>query len=154
MEEVTLLMLWLGFDSDFGLRISKFSRILSDMSIRILDVGQCGFDGPAISQLLHEKLHATVQSAATADQAKRELASGKFDLVLVNREFAADRGSGVELIQDLVDNGTTVPLMLVSDHEDAQRAAVAAGAVRGFGKSELQEPATFELIKKSAKHSR
>ncbi len=124
------------------------------MSIRILDVGQCGFDGPAISHLLHEKLHATVKSAATADEAKRELASSKFDLVLVNREFAADRSSGVELIQDLVDNGTTVPLMLVSDHADAQDAAVAAGAVRGFGKSELEEPSTFELIKNSAKHSR
>jgi len=120
------------------------------MSLRILDVGQCGFDGPAISELLHEKLHATVKSAATADQAKRELASEKFDLVLVNREFAADRGSGVELIRDLVDNGMTVPLMLVSDHADAQDAAVDAGAVRGFGKSELQEPATFELIRKTA----
>jgi two-component system, chemotaxis family, chemotaxis protein CheY len=121
------------------------------MSIRILDVGQCGVDGPAITQLLHEQLGAVIKSASTADEAKRELASGKFDLVLVNRVLVADGSSGVELIGDLVRAGMTVPVMLVSDHEDAQEEAVAVGAVRGFGKSRLFEPETVDLIRKSAR---
>jgi len=121
------------------------------MAIRILDVGQCGFDGPHISRLLHEELGATVKSAATADEAKRQIASTKFDLILVNREFAADGSSGIELIGDLVKSGVTVPIMLVSDYEQAQDAAVAKGAVRGFGKSVVDDPATIELIGKTAR---
>ena len=120
------------------------------MSIRILDVGQCGVDGPAITQLLHSELGATVKSAATADEAKRQIASTKFDLILVNRELAVDRSSGVELIDDLVDHGVTVPIMLVSDYEEAQDAAVAGGAVRGFGKSKLFDPETIELIRRTS----
>ena len=121
------------------------------MSIRILDVGQCGVDGPAITQLLHEQLGAVIKSASTADEAKRQLASDKFDLVLVNRVLVVDGSSGVELIGDLVRNGMTVPIMLVSDHEDAQDAAVGEGAVRGFGKSRLFEPETIDLIRKTAR---
>jgi len=120
------------------------------MSIRILDIGQCGVDGPAITQLLHEELGAKVKSVATADEAKREIASTKFDLVLVNRELARDGSSGVELIGDLVDHGMTVPIMLVSDYAQAQDEAVARGAVRGFGKSKLNDPATIQLIGKAA----
>ena len=121
------------------------------MSIRILDIGQCGVDGPAITQLLHEQLGAVIKSASTADQAKRELAAGKFDLVLVNRELAADGSSGVELVGDLVRAGMTVPVMLVSDRAEAQAEAVAAGAVRGFGKSKLFEAETIELIRRTAR---
>jgi hypothetical protein len=138
--------------SDF--QASNFGLIAypAVMSIRILDVGQCGVDGPAIMQLLHEELGAIVKSAATADEAKRQLASSKFDLVLVNRELAADRSSGVDLIADLVKNGMTVPLMLVSDYPEAQDAAVAGGAVRGFGKSTLEDRTTLQLIKNAARH--
>jgi DNA-binding response OmpR family regulator len=120
------------------------------MSIRILDVGQCGVDGPAIKQQLHEELGAIVHSASTAGDAKKQVTSTKYELVLVNRLLAADGSSGVELIADLVKSGVTVPLMLVSDRKEAQDAAVAAGAVRGFGKSKLYDPGTIELIQKTA----
>ena len=36
--------------------------------------------------------------------------------------------------------------MLVSDFDAAQDQAVALGAVRGFGKAELCDPGTFELV--------
>jgi DNA-binding NarL/FixJ family response regulator len=141
----------LNIDSNFEFRDSSFRSILATMSIRILDVGQCGVDGPAITQLLHSELSATIKSAATADEAKRQIAAGKFDLILVNRELAADGSSGVELIADLVKHRLTVPIMLVSDYEEAQDAAVASGAVRGFGKSKLFEPETIELIRRTAR---
>ena len=117
------------------------------MKIKILDVGQCGFDGPRMSRLLKEKLDASVDCAATAEDARRRLANGKYDLVLVNRILAADGASGLELIDALVKSGCKTPLMLVSDRKNAQDLAVASGAVRGFGKAALEQPETFELIK-------
>src|SRR5258706_7999011 len=120
------------------------------MPIKILDVGQCGFDGPRMSRLLREKLDATVDCAATEQDATRHLASGKYNLVLVNRILAADGASGVELIRTLIKSGCTIPLMLVSDHTDAQDIAVTHGAVRGFGKAVLEQPETFELIRNAA----
>jgi DNA-binding NarL/FixJ family response regulator len=117
------------------------------MPIKILDVGQCGFDGPRMSRLLQEKLDATVDGAATEEDAIRRLSDGKYDLVLVNRILAVDGASGVELIHTLIKSGCTTPLMLVSDHTDAQDIAVTHGAVRGFGKAVLEKPETFELIR-------
>ena len=120
------------------------------MSLRILDVGQCGFDGPRMAKMLKTKLEAEVDQASTHDEAKRQLASSKYDVVLVNRVLAADGSSGVELIADLAKHGNTTPFMLVSDMPEAQEEAVAAGAVRGFGKAAIEDPATFDLIRSAA----
>lgn len=117
------------------------------MAMKILDVGQCGFDGPEIAQLLDERLGAKVYSAATADEAHRKLENHTYDLVLVNRIFAADGSSGVDLMEDLVRDASPTPVMLVSDRKDAQAAAVQKGAIRGFGKADLDDPRTFELIR-------
>lgn len=120
------------------------------MGLRILDVGQCGFDGPRMAEMLKTKLSAEVDQADTADRAKRQLASSKYDLVLVNRVLARDGSSGVDLIADLTGHGNTTPFMLVSDQDEAQEAAVAAGARRGFGKAGIEDAATFELIRSAA----
>jgi DNA-binding NarL/FixJ family response regulator len=115
------------------------------MSLRILDIGQCGFDGPRMGKLLHEKLGAKVDCAAGLEDARQLLATNKFDIILVNRVLAADGGSGLEVIQSLA-RSSHPPLMLVSDHEEAQDAAVSLGAHRGFGKAKLYDPATLNLI--------
>lgn len=120
------------------------------MSMKILDVGQCGVDGPRMMDLFKAKLGAQVENAGDAREASRKIQQGAYDIVLINREFAADGGSGIELIRSLRETGVDVPLMLVSDHDDAQEEAVAAGAARGFGKSALSEPATLELIRSTA----
>lgn len=120
------------------------------MAIQILDVGQCGFDGPRMMRLFQERLGATVTNAADADEAAEKLEEDEFDLVLVNRVFASDDGDGIALIRELRKAGVETPMMLVSDLPEAQEQAVAAGAVRGFGKSKLADPATLELIKKTA----
>jgi DNA-binding response OmpR family regulator len=75
------------------------------MPIKILDVGQCGFDGPRMSRLLREKLDAKVDTAATAEEALRRLTDGKYNLVLVNRVLAEDGASGVEFIDALIKSG-------------------------------------------------
>jgi CheY-like chemotaxis protein len=116
------------------------------MAIRILDVGQCGFDGPRMAALWRDKLDATVDRVANGKDAAQRLKKGGYDVVLVNRVLAADGSSGLDVIEDLLSAKTSVPVMLVSDLTDAQDAAVALGAVRGFGKAELGEPATLELV--------
>ena len=122
------------------------------MSLRILDVGQCGIDGPRMERLFREKLGAAVTDASSLDEAKQCLERESYDIVLVNRELASDGSSGVELIECLMRDGCDVPVMLVSDHDDAQQSAMACGAVRGFGKSQLDEPQTLELIQSAARN--
>jgi DNA-binding response OmpR family regulator len=117
------------------------------MAIRILDIGQCGFDGPRMASLWQRSLGAEVDSVDSGDDALRQLDARKYDVVLVNRILAADGSSGLAVIQQLKDADITLPVMLVSDLAEAQDAAVALGALRGFGKAQLGEPEVLELIR-------
>jgi DNA-binding response OmpR family regulator len=118
--------------------------------MKILDVGQCGIDGPALEELFTAELDADVLSVDSAGEATQAISEEDFDIVLINREISADGSSGVDLIGALKKSGVKTPLMLVSDREDAQERAVQLGGVRGFGKSELADPATLDLIRKTA----
>ena len=117
------------------------------MTKKILDVGQCGVDGPAIRHMLQDELGANVVDAPTADVADAKLAESDFDLILVNRVFAKDDASGLDWIETYKTGGGDVPVMLVSDKDDAQAAAEELGATRGFGKSEMDDAATVEVIR-------
>src|SRR4051794_11768646 len=121
------------------------------MLMIILDVGQCGVDGPAMERLFRDELDAEVIGADTADEAKEQLDDGKIDVVLVNRVLAVDGSSGVALIKSLMKAGCKCPVMLVSDRDDAQEQAQAAGAMRGFGKSQLSDAETLDLIRQAVK---
>jgi two-component system, chemotaxis family, chemotaxis protein CheY len=114
---------------------------------KVLSVGQCGIDHPAIRRLLQREFDADVVPADSADEALAELRDGPYDLVLVNRVFDLG-GSGLEFIADLKADETLkrVPAMLVSDLAEAQRKAVELGALPGFGKAALQRPETVERI--------
>lgn len=120
------------------------------MPLRILDVGQCHLDGPRMEALWRKTLDATVDRCDTARDALQRVARTDYDLVLVNRILDADGSSGLDLIRDLLKAGASAPVMLVSDRSDAQNAAVALGAVPGFGKAALNDPATVELVKAAA----
>jgi DNA-binding response OmpR family regulator len=120
------------------------------MAIVILDVGQCGFDGPRMAALWRDKLDATVDRVANGKDAAQRLKKGGYDIVLVNRVLAADGSSGLHVIADLLSAKISVPVMLVSDLTDAQDAAVALGAIRGFGKADLGKPATLRLVARIA----
>jgi two-component system chemotaxis response regulator CheY len=77
-----------------------------------------------------------------------QLKNGKFDLVLINRKLDADYSDGVEILKLIkADNAIAgVPVMLVTNYPEHQDAAIAAGAVRGFGKLEYDRPETKEKI--------
>jgi DNA-binding response OmpR family regulator len=116
------------------------------MAIRILNVGQCGYDGGQIEALLSRVFGATVDHSPSQTDAQRRCAQGHYDLILVNRLLDADRSSGLELIRDLLDGGTSIPIMLVSNLPTAQESAVKLGAIRGFGKAELNTPETVARL--------
>jgi len=121
--------------------------------MKILDVGQCGFDGPRMARLWHEALRAEVDCANTGNGAVEMVQRNEYDVVLVNRVLAADESSGLEVIARLHELGLKTPVMLVSDLPEAQDAAVRLGAVRGFGKAHLGERSTLELVSRVASSS-
>jgi CheY-like chemotaxis protein len=117
---------------------------------QILSVGQCGFDQMMISGYLTDRFNAQVLEANGLDDALEAMRSTHFNLVLVNRVLDRDGSSGLDLIRALKEDPETssVPAMLVSDHPEAQHAAVVLGASSGFGKAELHAMETYELIKR------
>lgn len=101
-------------------------------------VGHCGFDQSSISRAVFSALPlSTVKSAN--DAAALDAYAGPDTLLLINRvldgRFTA--GSGIDLIADLADQENPPRMMLISNYADAQAKAVEAGALPGFGKSEL-----------------
>jgi len=118
---------------------------------QILSVGQCAADHHMISQFLGRSLGAEVSSADSAREAIDAVRKESYHLVLVNRVFDRDGNSGLELIQALKADPATskVPVMLVSNHPDAQQAAEQAGAYKGFGKADLGSDRALEAIRQS-----
>ena len=116
---------------------------------RILSVGQCMADHSSISWTFQRHFNAEVQPAHSVADALSQLRQEPFDLVLVNRVFDADGSSGVSLIQELQADETLrkIPIMLVSNYDDAQREAVQAGALPGFGKAALGQPQMVARVK-------
>lgn len=115
--------------------------------IRILNVGQCGYDSAQIESLLTREFGATVEHCPTKHDAIERYATHQYDLTLVNRLLDYDHSSGLDVIRELLNIQNLTPIMLVSNLADAQDSAVELGAVRGFGKAKLNTPETIQLIR-------
>lgn len=115
--------------------------------MRVLSVGQCAVDHGAISRLLAARFDATTVEADDLDDALDVLPRDSFDLVLVNRVLDRDGGDGLAVIRGLLADDALgeTPVALVTNFPDWQDRAVALGAVRGFGKSELTTTAADVL---------
>lgn len=72
------------------------------------------------------------------------LKSRTVDLVTVNRKLDRDYTDGMEVIKQIKADPETkhVPVMLVTNYDEHQQSAMAEGAVEGFGKLSITEPAT------------
>ena len=115
---------------------------------RVLDVGNCAMDHDAIRQLVESNFPAEVRQAHAAEDAITALRDGDFALVLVNRQLDSDYSDGIEVIRRLKNDAelATVPVMMITNYAQHQDSAVAAGAERGFGKSELSHASTLETL--------
>ena len=114
------------------------------MKKRVLDVGQCSPDHAAIRSYLTRNFDCDLVQADAADDALAQLKAGRFDLILVNRKLDIDYSDGIDVIRALKADPATasVPVMLVTNYPEHQDAAIAAGAIRGFGKLEFDKPET------------
>jgi CheY-like chemotaxis protein len=118
------------------------------MPKRVLDVGQCSPDHATIRSYLTRNFDCEVVQTHGLDDTLQLLRSGRFDLVLVNRKLDADYSDGIEIIRQIKTDDATadVPVMLVTNYPEHQEAAIAAGAVLGFGKLEYSKPETLEKL--------
>jgi CheY-like chemotaxis protein len=118
------------------------------MSKRVLSVGQCGVDHAALSSMLARNFGAKVVPADTATDALAALGHEKFDLVMVNRKLDSDYSDGLDIIRQIKADPqlAATPCMLVTNYEEHQQAAVAAGAEPGFGKQGYGLPETRERL--------
>ena len=120
------------------------------MPKRVLDVGNCVPDHGAIRSLLERTFGAEVVQTHGPEDTLAELKKGDFDLVLVNRKLDQDYSDGMDIIKSLKADPALAktPVMLITNYENHQAVAIAAGAEPGFGKLSLNEPATIERLGK------
>jgi hypothetical protein len=114
-------------------------------------VGHCGPDSSflriAVSRAAKD-VHVFL--ADDGEELSRVLSEG-VDLLLLNRQldFGFDDREGVDVIRKLKPHYPNVKMMLVSNYPDAQAAAVAEGALPGFGKRDLNSPKAAEIIREA-----
>ncbi len=120
------------------------------MPKQVLDVGNCGPDHAAISATLMRHFAVDVFQADEASSALAILRREKIDLVLVNRKLDVDYSDGTEVIKQIKADPdfARIPIMLVTNHDEYQQAAVALGASFGFGKLALNDPSTHARLAK------
>ena len=118
------------------------------MPKRVLDVGQCSPDHASIRSYLTRNFDCEVVQVDDASGALARLRDEQFDLVLVNRKLDIDYSDGIEVIRALKADpkAASVPVMLVTNYPEHQEAAIAAGAIRGFGKLEFAQPETRDRL--------
>lgn len=115
----------------------------------VIDCGNCGPDHNSIRNMIQSHFDAVVQQTHGSEDTLRRLRQGDVDLVIVNRKLDRDYSDGIEVIRQIKSDaqGADVPVMLISNYEEHQQAAVAIGAVPGFGKLALSDPKTPSLFK-------
>ena len=114
---------------------------------RVLNVGQCVPDHMSISSYLRRQFGAETVKVDSEADALDLIGKGDVDLVLVNRLYDADGSPGLETVKAITSGDGVPPVMLVSNYEEAQADAVKAGALPGFGKSDLGTSAATDKLK-------
>jgi two-component system, chemotaxis family, chemotaxis protein CheY len=108
------------------------------MSKRILLVGHCGVDGPRLQSEIAQFLADVDVLRVNSDQDLCGACDEGADLLLINREpLGFEPKLGPDLIRELREKYAGPRCILVSDYEDAQAEAERAGALPGFGKSDI-----------------
>lgn len=120
------------------------------MSKTVVLVGHCGPDSSYLRMIVKKALpEVSIVSADDSRELSRALEATDPALVLFNRElgYSFDPSTGVETIELLRRSYPNLKMILVSNYTEAQQAAVAAGALPGFGKRELGTPRVLELLR-------
>ncbi len=123
--------------------------------LRILDVGNCVPDHSTLTHYLNRHFVCVVDEAPDGPRAMEKLKAQSYDLVLVNRKLDIDYTDGLDVIKTIKADPATkdLPVMMITNFPDHQDAAEAAGALRGFGKMEYDEPETLERLRQVLGHA-
>src|SRR5687767_725451 len=116
---------------------------------KVVLVGHCGPDSSFLRMAVSSASRGiTVAAADDQDELDTYLTKG-VDLLLLNRElgWGFDQTEGVEVIRSLRTRHPNLKMMLVSNYPEAQAAAVAVGALPGFGKREIGTPRVTQLLR-------
>lgn len=115
----------------------------------LLDIGQCDADHSRIRDLLSQVAPARILRAHRLEDAAEIVRKEKIDLILVNRLLDRDGSQGLDVIRSFKQDPQTrdIPVMLVSNYADAQQAAIAEGAIEGFGKNQLKDRVTTDRLR-------
>ena len=118
------------------------------MSKTVLDVGNCGPDFSAIRQMVHTHFDASTIQAHGTDDAIEAIKKNDVALVTINRKLDRDYSDGLDVLKAIKADADTrdVPVMLVTNYQEHQDAAIAEGGVQGFGKLAIGDPATKALL--------
>ncbi len=118
------------------------------MAKTLVDCGNCGPDYNSIRQMANANFNATVIQTHGAEDTLEVLRTRQVDLVTVNRKLDRDYTDGMEVIRQIKADPTLagIPVMLITNYDEQQQLAIELGAVQGFGKLALRDPATRELL--------
>ena len=119
---------------------------MSDIN-KVILVGHCVPDTFMLRSLVMRTL-PHIELTNVNDLAALDAQADAQSLLLVNRELDGSfpTASGIELIQQFSAKDNAPTMLLISNYDDAQEAARKAGAVEGFGKSELEGKGTEVLL--------
>lgn len=116
----------------------------------VLDVGNCAPDHAAIKHTLTAHFDVKViQSHGPSDTLELAL-QHEFSLILINRKLDQDYSDGIEILRMLKRDPqlSEIPVMIVTNYEEHQAAAVSEGAEPGFGKLSLGAPETLSRLRR------
>lgn len=114
---------------------------------RVLDVGNCRPDHFALRRLL-TSMGAEVDQTHHLEDTLEALRSKSYRLVLINRKLDQDYSDGIDIVRAIRGHREfdSIGVMLISNYPQAHSEAMEAGAIRGFGKLELDLPRTRDTI--------
>lgn len=112
-------------------------------------VGHCGPDGGYLRMAITSVQRGIQVSAVDDEQALQHAMKEGADLFLVNRQldWGFDEQEGIAIIRRIRARIPHAKLMLVSNYPEAQAAAVAAGALPGFGKRDIRSAHVTEMLR-------
>ena len=119
------------------------------MGKKVVLVGHCGPDSSYLRMAVSKAESGIAVSMADDSHELKAALDGGADLLLLNRElgYGFDQALGVDVIKVFRNAYPNTRFMLVSNYPDAQAAALAAGAMPGFGKREIGQPRVAQLIR-------
>lgn len=129
---------------------------MPENSRRVLLVGHCGPDATYLRMTIRSADPGAQILFADTDQELERAVQAGVDLILFNRELDGvfEAPEGIEQIRKLRRSHPQIKTMLVSNYPEAQQAALAAGALPGFGKRQLGSSEVLSLLREALSEAR